>query len=111
MDKTLFYGDNLKILSDEFADETVDLIYLDPPFNSKAAYNVLFRTAAGDDSEAQIHAFEDTWRWSEETEEAYDRIIRGDNTNVTDLIVAMRVSSPAEEGSDRVNDDEPTVWD
>ena len=64
-DNTLFYGDNLKILRDYLADESVDLIYLDPPFNSSRAYNVLFKDEHGEESEAQITAFEDTWRWSE----------------------------------------------
>ena len=64
-DNTLFYGDNLKILRDYLADESVDLIYLDPPFNSSRAYNVLFKDEHGEESEAQITAFEDTWHWSE----------------------------------------------
>ena len=56
---TLYYGDNLKILRDYIKDESVDLIYLDPPFNSNRNYNVLFRNEAGTDSESQITAFED----------------------------------------------------
>lgn len=62
---TLFYGDNLKILREYIADESVDLIYLDPPFNSNRDYNVLFKDESGIESEAQITAFEDTWHWSE----------------------------------------------
>jgi len=62
---TLFYGDNLKILRDYLADESVDVIYLDPPFNSQRDYNVLFKDESGTESEAQITAFEDTWHWSE----------------------------------------------
>ena len=57
----LFYGDNLAILREHVPDESVDLIYLDPPFNSNASYNVLFRSPAGEQSQAQIEAFEDTW--------------------------------------------------
>ena len=57
----LYFGDNLNILRDHIADESVDLIYLDPPFNSNATYNVLFREREGDESAAQIAAFEDTW--------------------------------------------------
>ena len=61
----LFYGDNLDILRRYIGDETVDLIYLDPPFNSNATYNVLFSQQNGSQSSAQIQAFEDTWRWDE----------------------------------------------
>ena len=64
-ENTLYFGDNLKILRDNIRDETVDLIYLDPPFNSKANYNVLFRSPKGHESHAQITAFEDTWHWGE----------------------------------------------
>jgi site-specific DNA-methyltransferase (adenine-specific) len=62
---TLYYGDNLDILRRYIADESVDLIYLDPPFNSNRNYNVLFRDESGQDSEAQITAFEDTWHWNQ----------------------------------------------
>ena len=58
---TLYYGDNLDILRDYIPDESVDLIYLDPPFNSNRSYNVLFKESSGGSSEAQIGAFEDTW--------------------------------------------------
>ena len=57
---TLYYGDNLAILREEIADESVDLIYLDPPFNSNASYNVLFKAPEGHRSQAQIEAFDDT---------------------------------------------------
>lgn len=60
-ENTLFYGDNLDILRDYIPSESVDLIYLDPPFNSNRNYNVLFKDESGQDSEAQIEAFEDTW--------------------------------------------------
>ncbi|MFZ0769782.1 MAG: hypothetical protein ACLP56_06010 [Candidatus Sulfotelmatobacter sp.] len=62
---TLYYGDNLQVLRASVASETVDLVYLDPPFNSQANYNVLFKAPTGQKSEAQIEAFEDTWgrRW------------------------------------------------
>ena len=56
----LFYGDNLNILREYIEDESVNLIYLDPPFNSAANYNVLFRESSGEQSAAQITAFEDT---------------------------------------------------
>ena len=63
----LYFGDNLKWLSDrkEFPDESVDLVYLDPPFNSNADYNVLFREPSGQVSQAQFHAFTDTWSWAD----------------------------------------------
>ncbi len=64
----LYYGDNLKILREHLPDNSIDLIYLDPPFNSKASYNVLFKEPTGKSSEAQIIAFEDTWRWGIESE-------------------------------------------
>ena len=59
----LYFGDNLNVLREHVQDETADLIYLDPPFNSNATYNVLFREKGGEQSAAQITAFEDTWRW------------------------------------------------
>ena len=59
----LYFGDNLKILRDYVPDASVDLIYLDPPFNSSATYNVLFKEKSGEESAAQIMAFEDTWQW------------------------------------------------
>ena len=62
---TLYYGDNLDILKRYIKDESVDLVYLDPPFNSNATYNVLFAQKDGSQSSAQIRAFEDTWQWDE----------------------------------------------
>ena len=62
MQNTLYYGDNLDILRDHIASESVDLIYLDPPFKSNQNYNVLFRGRNASDSAAQIRAFEDVWR-------------------------------------------------
>ena len=58
MTKQLFFGDNLQILREHICDESVDLIYLDPPFNSKRDYNLLFKTPKGQESDAQITAFE-----------------------------------------------------
>ena len=73
MKNTLYYGDNLEILRnrDYFPNDCVDLIYLDPPFNSNRDYNVLFKAESGLDSEAQITAFEDTWHWTEEALRTY----------------------------------------
>ncbi len=63
---TLYYGDNLKVLREQLPDESVDLVYLDPPFNSNADYNVLFAERGGEASHAQIKAFGDTWKWDTE---------------------------------------------
>lgn len=60
----LYYGDNLDILRRYIKDESVDLIYLDPPFNSKRNYNAVFKGKTGEESAAQVKAFEDTWHWS-----------------------------------------------
>ncbi len=86
----LYYGDNLDVLREHIASESVDLIYLDPPFNSNANYNVLFREPEGLRSQAQIEAFEDTWQWSIEAEEAYDDVLRGTNQTLGKLIHALR---------------------
>jgi len=75
----LYYGDNLEILRKHIPDESVDLIYLDPPFNSNRAYNVIFHDKTGKAPQAQIEAFEDTWYWSEETQISFDEIMEGDN--------------------------------
>lgn len=64
----LCYGDNLEILRKYIPDSSIDLIYLDPPFNSKASYNVLYKELTGELSQAQITAFEDTWQWGIESE-------------------------------------------
>jgi len=72
---TLYYGDNLDILRRYVADESVDLVYLDPPFNSSANYNVLFKEHSGEQAASQIHAFEDTWTWSMEAELALEAMI------------------------------------
>ena len=86
----LYFGDNLPILRESIADESVDLIYLDPPFNSNATYNVLFRERSGDESAAQITAFEDTWRWSIESEIAFRDVVTNGPRVLGDLLQAMR---------------------
>ena len=72
----LFFGDNLDVLREHIKDESVDLIYLDPPFNSNATYNVLFKEGANVASEAQAEAFRDTWGWGESAALAYDEGLR-----------------------------------
>lgn len=74
-DNLLFYGDNLDILRRYVEDESVDLVYLDPPFKSQQDYNVLFEDRSGDLSEAQIHAFEDTWTWDLTSARAYAEVV------------------------------------
>jgi len=90
MPNALYYGDNLDVLRESIASESVDLIYLDPPFNSQATYNLLFRSPAGVGSQAQIEAFEDTWHWEQEAEGAFDQVMRSGNTDAADLLRAMR---------------------
>jgi site-specific DNA-methyltransferase (adenine-specific) len=87
----LYYGDNLDVLRGCIDDESVDLVYLDPPFNSQATYNVLFRSTAGERSRAQIEAFEDTWHWGDEAELAFDGVMHGPNTDAAEMLRAMRV--------------------
>jgi site-specific DNA-methyltransferase (adenine-specific) len=67
----LYYGDNLDILRRYIPDGSVDLVYLDPPFNSNRDYNVIFKDESGRKSDAQLVAFEDTWHWSPDAEKQY----------------------------------------
>lgn len=87
---TLYYGDNLDILREYIADESVDLVYLDPPFNSNATYNVLFKAPDGEGSQAQIEAFEDSWHWNASAERAFDEVINSGNTDAAEMLRAMR---------------------
>ena len=92
MPNTLYYGDNLLVMREHLADESVDLVYLDPPFNSNASYNVLFREKSGEDSPAQIKAFTDTWEWTLETERTFQQDIilhPGTPSAVKDMITAF----------------------
>jgi site-specific DNA-methyltransferase (adenine-specific) len=90
MTNKLYYGDNLGVLRDHIADESVDLVYLDPPFNSNATYNVLFKAPDGVQSQAQIEAFDDTWHWTESAENAYWEVLHGKNTDAARMLEAMR---------------------
>lgn len=90
MANTLYFGDNLHVLREHIADESVDLIYLDPPFNSNANYNVLFRSPEGQSSDAQIEAFEDTWHWNASAEAAFNEVMRSGNNDAFELLRAMR---------------------
>lgn len=86
----LYYGDNLAVLRESIKDETIDLVYLDPPFNSQATYNVLFKAPTGEQSHAQIEAFEDTWHWGESAEHAFDAVMSSGNTAASELLRALR---------------------
>lgn len=86
----LYFGDNLDILRAEVADESVDLIYLDPPFNSKRDYNLLFKTPKGHSSDAQITAFEDSWHWGEQAENEFNQILKQSNTYVAEMMSSHR---------------------
>lgn len=90
MRNTLYYGDNLTILRDHIADESVDLIYLDPPFNSNRSYNVLFKHESGKESEAQVQAFVDTWHWNQQTEATYHELVTQSPPAVGTMIAALR---------------------
>ena len=86
----LYFGDNLDVLREHVGDESVDLIYLDPPFNSNATYNMLFRERSGAESAAQITAFEDTWHWTIEAERAYQEGVLQGPERLSKLLQAMR---------------------
>lgn len=86
----LYFGDNLDILREHLADESVDLIYLDPPFNSSATYNVLFQEKGGEKSAAQITAFEDTWHWGEESQAAYEEVVTEGPEKLSSLMQALK---------------------
>jgi len=85
----LYYGDNLKILREHIPDNSIDLIYLDPPFNSKKDYNILFKENGGVESEAQIKAFTDTWHWTQSAQNTYHDIVTTGPLKVGQLIGAL----------------------
>jgi site-specific DNA-methyltransferase (adenine-specific) len=89
-ENTLFYGDNLPILREYVPTESVDLVYLDPPFNSNRSYNVLFRDESGHDSESQIVAFDDTWHWGDSAEQTYHDLVNDAPAHVGGMIGALR---------------------
>ena len=85
----LYYGDNLQVLRESLADESVDLIYLDPPFNSKRDYNLLFKSPKGHKSEAQIEAFKDSWTWGMQAATELEELIKQKNTDVALVMNAL----------------------
>ena len=90
MENALYYGDNLDILREYIKDDTIDLVYLDPPFKSNQSYNILFKERNGTSSPAQIKAFEDTWHWDRKAEETYREIVESLPRKVADLTKALR---------------------
>jgi site-specific DNA-methyltransferase (adenine-specific) len=86
----LYFGDNLGILREHIPVASVDLIYLDPPFNSKATYNMLFKEPGGEQSPAQIAAFEDTWRWGPESDQAFHDVMTLGPKILADLMESLR---------------------
>src|SRR3989440_9828956 len=89
-ENTLFYGDILFILREHIPSESVDLIYLDPPFNSSRSYNVLFKDEHGTESEAQITAFEDTWHWNLGAENTYIELLTEAPDHIAKMIESLR---------------------
>jgi site-specific DNA-methyltransferase (adenine-specific) len=85
----LYFGDNLDVLRRKIKDDSVDLVYLDPPFNSAANYNVLFRAPSGEESDAQAEAFRDTWEWGKSARDAYEDVIAG-NGDIALVISGFR---------------------
>lgn len=88
----LFFGDNVDVLRDHVDDDSVDLIYLDPPFNSDETYNLLYRTPPGIGPSGQLKAFKDTWGWEEDAASLALEDIRGRDTNIFRILHALKVS-------------------
>lgn len=88
-ENTLYFGDNLDVLRQHIRDETVDLVYLDPPFKSDATYNVLFAEKNGSQASAQIKAFEDTWHWDQAAASAYQEVVEAGEA-VSQVMQAFR---------------------
>jgi site-specific DNA-methyltransferase (adenine-specific) len=88
----LYYGDNLEVLREHIADEIVDLIYLDPPFNSNASYSILFKSPEGQGADAQIEAFNDTWTWGPAANDALMDITQSGNHALHTLMQAMKTA-------------------
>lgn len=86
----LYFGDNVDMMRAEIVDSSVDLIYLDPPFNSNATYNVLFQEKSGEKSAAQITAFDDTWSWGTESRDAFREVVTTGPKKLADLLEALR---------------------
>src|ERR1700720_2232915 len=85
----LYFGDNLDVLG-KIDDHSIDLVYLDPPFNSQARYNVLFKSPRDDVVSAQAAAFVDFWSWAEEAETAYHKILTEIGGSAATFVQALR---------------------
>lgn len=94
IDNQLYYGDNLDVLRHHINNGSVDLVYLDPPFNSNANYNVLFAEKDGAQAAAQIQAFEDTWRWDEAAARQFAETVERGGA-VADVLLAFQRFVPA----------------
>ena len=88
MKNTLYYGDNLDILRDKIKDETVDLCYIDPPFNSKRNYNQIYNNI-GTEDRAQAQAFVDTWTWDEHAQKGFAQILANDGGRFTSQTIDL----------------------
>ncbi|MEP9391119.1 DNA methyltransferase [Gordonia sp. VNK1] len=88
----LYFGDNLGVLKKYIDDESVDLVYLDPPFNSNRNYSVIFNRHGeiDNDASAQIEAFEDTWKWTPTTESQFNEFVTEAPGAVADVLTAFR---------------------
>jgi DNA modification methylase len=87
----LYYGDNLRILRRDIKSETCDLVYLDPPFQSARSYNILFEHKSGQQAQAQIEAFDDTWTWSQDSQAEFDELVEGGApANVGEALMSIR---------------------
>lgn len=91
----LFYGDNLDVLRRYVKNESVDLVYLDPPFNSNATYSVLFGHGDGTQSAAQIKAFEDTWHWDQTAAAAFEATVTGGGQVAQSLVAFQTLLGPS----------------
>jgi len=92
----LFYGDNLDVLRQHVEDESVDLVYLDPPFQSGKNYNVLFETPTGREAPAQVQAFEDTWHWGDEAARDFDQVIQAGGKLSEAMQAMMKILGPSD---------------
>jgi site-specific DNA-methyltransferase (adenine-specific) len=99
-DNTLFYGDNLPILREHIPTESVDLCYLDPPFNSNRNYNVLFKEESGIESAAQIEAFTDSWHWNQAAEQTYHDLVTEAPDRVSQMVASISTGIHPRHGRD-----------
>ncbi len=88
-DNTLYHGDNLDILRANFKDESVDLVYLDPPFNTQKSYSLLFKENDTGRPSTRVKAFEDTWHWTEESEHAFHNLVTSAPAKVSEIVGAL----------------------